>query len=389
MNRPVPTGAARRHRGGVRANATARPALRRWLLWGAIALLFVVGALVVSAAIGLQVGGRAAGVALIAAVVPLLVVVPAFLWLDRFEAEPPRYLMFAFGWGALVATTVAIVLNTGSMIFLSETYIDADEIASVVVAPIVEESLKGLGVLLVLLVRRREFDGVIDGVVYAGLCAAGFAFAENVLYLGQAYNDQGTAGIAATFFVRCVLGPFAHPLFTLWTGIGIGIAASRRGVLARLAPFVGLAFAIVVHAAWNLSAVAGIEGFWSAYLLLQVPIFLTAIGVVVWARRREGRLIHEHLVTYARHGWLTPPEVTMLGTIGGRREARRWAQRAGGRRMKQAMVAFQDDAVDLAMLRQRMTHGTAGRDAADRELTLLHSITNARAGFRRQSPVLV
>lgn len=384
MTRHTPTAGPRRP---LPDNATARPALRRWLLWGTVALLFVVGGAVITAGIGLQIGGQAAGIAALAAIIPLFVVVPAFLWLDRFEAEPPRYLLFAFGWGALVATAVAIVLNTGSMIFLADVYdvaeAEADVVASVMVAPVVEESLKGLGVLAILLFRRREFDGVIDGIVYAGLAAAGFAFAENILYLGQAYNDQGTLGIAATFFVRCVVGPFAHPLFTLWTGVGIGLAASRRGFLPRfVAPVVGLALAVVIHAAWNLSAVAGLEGFWTAYLLLQVPIFLTAIAVVVWMRHREGRLIHTHLVTYARYGWLTPPEVGMLSTIAGRHQARRWASDAGGRPMKRAMIAFQDDAVELAMLRQRLTNGTAGPDAQAREATLLESLTLARSHFR-------
>ena len=52
-------------------------------------------------------------------------------------------------------------------------------------APVTEETLKGLGVLLIYLFRRREFDGIIDGIVYAGLIGAGFAFSENILYLGQ------------------------------------------------------------------------------------------------------------------------------------------------------------------------------------------------------------
>ena len=61
----------------------------------------------------------------------------------------------------------------------------------------------------------------------------GFAFTENILYLTSAYmgNDGqagGLGGAVGLFIVRCVFGPFAHPFFTAFTGIGIGIAVGAR-----------------------------------------------------------------------------------------------------------------------------------------------------------------
>lgn len=379
---PVPLpGAATTHPGPA-ANLTLRPLLRRLLLGTGVLVLFVVGALLLSVAIGVEVGAQAALLGVLFAVLPVGIVVPALMWLDRYEAEPVRYLLFAFFWGALVATTVSIVLNTGSLIVLNNVGFDAEAVGAVMVAPVVEESLKGLGVLLILWVRRREFDGIIDGIVYAGVCAAGFAFAENILYLGRAYAEMGAEGLVGLFVIRGLIGPFAHPLFTMWTGVGIGVAATRsRGALRWFAPIAGLLLAMFLHGLWNLAAVAGIEGFWSSYLLLQVPIFLGAIAFVSWERRREGRLIARSLTIYARHGWLTPGEVEMLGSLRARREARRWAAGAGGRRAKRAMIAFQDDASELALLRVRMTHGTAGRDAVALERRLLDTMTRCRAAL--------
>jgi RsiW-degrading membrane proteinase PrsW (M82 family) len=178
----------------------------------------------------LVVGGDTGVVGLVAgvvfALVPVFIVVPCLLWLDRFEAEPPTLLVFAFAWGAVVATFVALVVNTYSLALLRDAGGDISTTA-VVVAPWVEESCKGAVVLLVLLWRRREFDGVVDGIVYAGLAGAGFAFTENVLYLGRALSESGTAGLAVTFVLRCVVGPFAHPLFTMAIGIGLGVAVPR------------------------------------------------------------------------------------------------------------------------------------------------------------------
>ena len=63
--------------------------------------------------------------------------------------------------------------------------------------------------------RRREFDGVIDGIVYAELVAAGFAFTENILYFGRAFVPGGLAseqgGVLIVFVLRGLLSPFAHP----------------------------------------------------------------------------------------------------------------------------------------------------------------------------------
>ncbi|MDO5712226.1 MAG: PrsW family intramembrane metalloprotease [Micrococcales bacterium] len=367
---------------GPAVNLTRRPLLRRLLLGAAIIVLFIVSALLLSVAIGVEVGGQAALLGVLFAVLPVGIVVPALMWLDRFEAEPIRYLLFAFGWGALVATTVSIVLNTGSLIVLSNVGIDAEAVGAVMIAPVVEESLKGLAVLLILWFRRSEFDGVIDGIVYAGVTAAGFAFAENILYLGRAYAEMGAQGLVGLFVIRGLIGPFAHPLFTMWTGVGVGIAATRtRGALRWTAPIGGLLVAMLLHGLWNLAAVAGIEGFWSSYLLLQVPIFLGALAFVSWQRRREGRLIGASLAIYADYGWLSAAEVEMLGSLRARKEARRWAARVGGRRAKRAMIAFQDDASGLALLRVRMSHGSAGPEAPALERQLLHTMTRCRAAL--------
>jgi RsiW-degrading membrane proteinase PrsW (M82 family) len=304
--------------------------------------------------------------------------VPALLWLDRFEAEPTALLLFAFGWGAAVATLIAILVNSTSIALLKASG-GSVTVGAVVVAPIVEETCKGLAVLLVFLYRRGEFDGVVDGIVYAGMAGIGFAFTENVLYLGRALADSGVDGLAATFVLRCIFGPFAHPLFTMATGVGFGIAVtSRRKVLRYGAPVAGWLVAVTLHGLWNLSAVAGLRGFVSAYVLLQVPIFLAALGFALWSRRREGRLIGQHLVVYAETGWLTPAEVEMLASMPRRRRARAAARASGGPAAAHAMRGFQDSACELALLRERMTRAAAGPRAHETERTLLGQIAADR-----------
>ena len=364
-------------------NPTWRPLLRRILTVGVATVLLLGSLLILLGIIGGQLETRVAVLAGLMAIIPLVVIVPTYLWLDRYEAEPVRYLVSAFLWGALIAVVGAFWLNTlGLALLVDANWVDPFATGAVYLAPVTEETLKGLGIFLIYLLRRHEFDGIIDGIVYAGLIGAGFAFSENILYLGQAYTEMGNEGLTATFIVRGLMGPFGHPLFTSLIGIGIGIAVSTRSTMVRsLGILGGWACAVLLHGAWNLSAIAGVEGFLSAYITYQVPLFIGFIGFLVWLRRRERRLIGQHLSPYADAGWLTHPEVGMLSHLGTRRAARAWARRRGGLAAQRSMDAFQDSASDLALLRSRLVHGTAERDAARREMVLLEAITAHRKDF--------
>ena len=364
---------------------SGRAAVRRWLLGGLVVVGFAVAAVVLAVYYNATLGVVTTLLAVLLAAIPLGIVIPSFLWLDRFEAEPNRYLVVAFLWGALVAALAAGVFNTGANIaFRAATGADEPAMLATAIfsAPLVEEASKGLLVLLVWRLRRREFDGIIDGIVYAGVVAAGFAFTENIQYLGMAYADGGDQALTGTFIARCLFTPFAHPMFTAMTGIGIGIAASTRSrTLKVLAPVGGYLLGAALHALWNLAAFSGGNGLLAVYLVVEVPIFLGFVVLVVWARRREGRLIGRYLSQYADAGWFSRGEVQMLSTMSGRRAARAWARGAGGRRGLSSMRRFQDAASELALLRARMQHSAADQQALQTERELLGSITAARQRF--------
>jgi RsiW-degrading membrane proteinase PrsW (M82 family) len=361
--------------------APARPRLRVVLAWAALVVVTGGCAMLSVATITSVTGALGAVTGTLLAAIPVFPVVAAFAWLDRYEAEPASLLAFAFAGGAGVASFGALVVNTASLQAIRDAGGDPSTTV-LVVAPLTEEALKGAAVLLVLLLRRREFDGVVDGLVYAGFAGVGFAFVENVLYLGRGFATGGGRELATVFVVRCVVSPFAHPLFTAATGVGLGLAARSRRPLVRVAaPLVGFAVAVALHAAWNLSALGGLSGFLGEYVAVQVPIFACCVGLAVLARRREGRLIERHLEPYARTGWLTRSEVEMLASLAARRDARSWAQRTGGVSARTAMRDFQDYGSELAFLRERMARGTAPPDASEQELALLAGLSDRRAAF--------
>ncbi len=135
------------------------------------------------------------------------------------------------------------------------------------VAPVTEEASKGLFLLLLLWWRRAELDGVLDGIVYAGMVGIGFAFIENILYLAAAYNGTdgmgpgGTDALTTTFVVRCLFSPFAHPLFTRFTGIGVGIAVASTLARCGSWPRSSVPAGRAAHAIWNTSTLYGCEHF--------------------------------------------------------------------------------------------------------------------------------
>ncbi|WEH34321.1 PrsW family intramembrane metalloprotease [Streptomyces sp. AM 4-1-1] len=302
---------------------------------GAVIVALALCGLAILSMVRDQTGTQGFLVGLGLAVLPVPLLMSAFRWLDRVEPGPWRNLLFAFAWGACAAALIAISANSFAMRWLATATADpssAYTLGTTVIAPIVEESAKAAAVLLIFLFRRKDFTGVVDGAVVAGFTATGFAFTENILYLGNAFGEDrafGTSGLAsitaATFFVRVVMSPFAHPLFTVLTGIGLGLAArgARRRRVRRIAyPLLGLLLAMGMHALWNGSASFGEYGFYAVYGAFMVPVFGLLTWLVIWSRQRELRTLAEELTAYAAAGWLTPAEPFALSSMRARGLAR-------------------------------------------------------------------
>ncbi|WP_031164701.1 PrsW family intramembrane metalloprotease [Streptomyces durhamensis] len=368
---------------------------RRWVRYGALITLLALSGLVILALVRRQTGTEGFLVGLGLAMLPVPWLIAAFRWLDRVEPGPWRNLVFAFAWGACAAALIAIVANSFATKWIATATADpasANTLGATVIAPIVEESAKAAAVLLVFLFRRRDFTGIVDGMVIAGITATGFAFTENILYLGTAFGtDQLTGGsgiasvTAATFFVRIVMSPFAHPLFTTLTGLGFGIAAlsaERQRVRRALLPVCGLLLAMSMHAFWNGSSTFGEFGFFAVYGGFMVPVFGLLTWLAIWTRQRELRTVRAELPAYVPAGWLGPAEPFALGSMRARRMARDYARHHAGRPAARAVAQYEAYATSLASLRQRGRRGKAGADFVVRERELLDELWNRREAAR-------
>jgi len=358
----------------------------------ALGLVMGLVAVLLLAIIGATVGAAGLAVGLLLAFLPVLPVLSTFLWIDRYEPEPRGYIVFCLVWGASVAALLALLLNKASVTVITAAGGSGREVVAVWVAPWLEEAAKGAAVVLVLLLRRQEFDGIIDGIVMAGLAGLGFAFMENILYFGRAFTtgqaDHGPLGgiflVGLVFALRAVFAPFAHPMFTAAFGVGLGLAAMHGPSWRRVAAAVlGFLVAVLLHVLWNLSVVRGLDGFVTAYILVMVPVFAAFVGLVLWARQREQAIIAEQLPAYAAAGWLDADEVPALASLPARQRARLLAGQTRGRRAAAAAKEYQHTATELAFLRHRAGRGTAGADFVRHECDLLLALGRHRAILAR------
>jgi RsiW-degrading membrane proteinase PrsW (M82 family) len=312
-----------------------------------------------------------------------------YLWVpwivDRYDPEPLWALTMALVWGGIAACGFAALVNT--MVDVFATAVGGKGLGEVlsacISAPIVEEGSKGMAVFFMYYFFRREFDGVVDGVIYATFAALGFAAIENILYYGNAAKAEimtHKEGLfLGTFFVRGILAPWGHPLYTSMTGLGFGIAReTNKTWLKWCAPLGGYCFAMFLHSTWNTAATLSGD-----LVALMLPLWLLFVlgffGLVVYLVVRKGRIIRDHLKDEVLMGNLTPWELQLITSPIGRIRATFSYGGGAGRR-------FIDAAARLALSKWHTGRATQGRKltvSADMIFPLRQELTKLRAEVSR------
>jgi RsiW-degrading membrane proteinase PrsW (M82 family) len=290
--------------------------------------------------------------------------------LDRNEKEPWRLVLAAAGWGAIVATSLVILGESGWEEISVRTLVPGPglEASTALSAGLFEELAKGLAVLLLFLAMREEFDDVVDGIVYGAAVGLGFNFMETVAYMTymvSIFGDGAGAGAAAfQWYARQVLGLFfGHPSYTALVGAGIGVArqlSSRRSQVLAIAS--GWLIAIAAHFAWdawltffpishNVFALVEIH---LRTFLMDGPFTAMVAVLLVLGLRIEGRALERQLSAEAvsGSGAIMPYEVPVLASPWQRFLARwRAMDRGAGFREYARVGRLQNAQLELAMER--------------------------------------
>ncbi|UYG16697.1 PrsW family intramembrane metalloprotease [Brachybacterium huguangmaarense] len=318
------------------------------------------------------------------ALLSLIVIVGLIVLADRWDPQPLPLLLIAVFWGAAIAASIAYVVNTAIFYVLyavTRSEATTTFVGSTIGAPIVEETSKGLGLVLLLLVARKFFNGPLDGLVYGALIGGGFAFVENIQYYLSVPEAGGTFTQSLFLvFVRGVIGIFGHSVYTSLTGVVMGLVVRKWGTLPGALVFLVATWpGMFLHACWNggTSIAQDSLGLGGLILMLVVEVifsglWLALIGVLVFD---ESRLTRVRLGDYANQGWLTHQEVDMLATWKGRREGRRWARSIDA---GPVMKTFIRESAALASTRQRLLADGASPKGLAEERRLLDRLTTNR-----------
>lgn len=246
--------------------------------------------------------------------IPMFLFATFVYWLDRFEKEPRLLLGGAFLWGAVIAASAAYLLNTGiglGVYMMTGSEAAAEVSTTSLIAPVIEESFKGLAVLLIFLLAHKEFDSILDGIVYAAVIALGFSATENAYYIyNLGYLEEGYAGLFQLAFIRILLVGWQHPFYTAFIGIGLAAARlSRNRSLQVLFPLLGLGAAIFTHALHNTMAqfFSGLPGL-ALISMVDWTGWFVLLGFTIFMIWRENQLLQLQLNEEVQLGIITPAQ---------------------------------------------------------------------------------
>jgi RsiW-degrading membrane proteinase PrsW (M82 family) len=277
-----------------------------------------------------------------AAVIPTVIYVLILWWFDRYEKEPRHLLWISFIWGAVPAVILSLAAEgflgqpLGS---LSES--TAELMSSSVVAPVVEEIAKGLAVLVLFLFLRREFDDVLDGIIYGATVGFGFAMTENVFYFMRSLDSGGAQGLTLTIFLRSFVFGLNHALFLSVFGAALGYTRTAKpGCSAWVAAPLGLLGSIALHAAHNLFATLAEVTCFSLLLSLASDWggVMVIFVVVLLAWQQEKRWITTHLQAEVASGLLTQEQLDTISSYR-RRLAAQWQAWSSGQRHQARQIS--------------------------------------------------
>lgn len=247
---------------------------------------------------------------------PMIIFAVIIYSLDRYEKEPRSLLIGVFLWGLLVAGLGAFIINTTvqlGLTILTEQSEYAELATSTLVAPVIEEFLKGLAVLLVFVRKRSEFDSILDGIIYAAVTALGFAALENTYYIyTYGYLKNGIAGLWLLVFVRVIMVGWQHPFYTAFFGIGLAVYRTRpTGFLKRIAPLLGFGMAVLTHSLHNSLTTLSDDGLTSlAFTAFDWLGWGFMLIFIYYCIRREKKMMQTYLYEELGFGTLSPLQYT-------------------------------------------------------------------------------
>jgi RsiW-degrading membrane proteinase PrsW (M82 family) len=261
-------------------------------------------------------------------VVPMLFYLILIWLMDRYEREPFWLVSLTFLWGSTGAIIFGIIgslimgLGVSEFIYQFTNQSDAGTLnniaGAVVVAPLVEESTKGIFLLFVAL--SRNIDGPVDGAVYGGAVGLGFGMTENFLYYISFGKTVET--LLYLIIIRTLFSAVLHCCTQATFGAAIGYAKFRGPLTKLIVIPLGLATAMFMHFTWNLTVSfqsTALLGF--LFMIFAVLVIFTVFQFGVY---HEGKVILRELTDESNTTGYIPKEHLLYLPFTSKRYKKGW-----------------------------------------------------------------
>ena len=234
-----------------------------------------------------------------AGIIPMLTYLFIIWKMDKYEPEPIKLIAASYLWGAVAAIILSIAGSFVFIMFLEITGVqESTALHSIIVAPLVEETAKAL--FLFVIITKKDFDNITDGLVYGAAIGLGFGMTENIFY----YLTYGTTLDYWLFlvFVRSGFSAVMHAVATAIVGAFFGMAKYAYYRHRFILPIFGLAIASFIHFMWNYSVTFENTFYWGfAFLIFATAGFLVSFKLSLKSEQNilkkelKGEIPDEHI----------------------------------------------------------------------------------------------
>ena len=226
------------------------------------------------------------------ATLPTLLYVLLIYSVDRYEKEPFWLLSVAFFWGAFPAIVLTLTANwlvvDPILLQLTRQTTNTSDFFNFLSVPFVEESVKGLVLLGILVFRPNDLDTPLDGIIYGSMVGMGFAMVENYFYFLSVYQENGLLAMGINFILRAIIFGLNHALFTGLLGFAVAIGRYYTPFFRIGIIFLGWSIAVFFHAVHNFTVNTGGKAILLAifidWLALIALVFI--IFAVLWREQQ-------------------------------------------------------------------------------------------------------
>ncbi len=194
---------------------------------------------------------------------PVCCFLAALLYLDSYKLTPMRSVLMVIGLGC-VAALISYPINLVGLDVIGLSFATLTRY----VAPVVEEALKAL--IVILLIRRNRVGFLVDAAIYGFAVGAGFAILENLYYLQILPETR-----LGTWIVRGFGTAMMHGGATAIFAIVAHTLAGQKPTRGRAIYVPGFAVAVVLHSVFNHFFLAPIVN--TMVVLACLPIVLAII----------------------------------------------------------------------------------------------------------------